>query len=204
MVSSMTTTDLPESSWPVTTLRTPCFMARSPLVFRSTSCPTEKARVYGTRPPPQRYAWHDAASGFRRQPKEKKTPRERCSVHRGWNWIKNVSFEPGIPVGDTIWVSGQVALDPDGLLVGAGDMRAQCDLTFKNVAEVLAVGGATMDDVVKIMAWVTTMENYATYNEARGAAFPSNQSANACVLSPELAFSGLLMEVEGAAVVGSG
>ena len=40
-----------------------------------------------------------------------------------------------IQVGDTIWVSGQISFDAEGNIVGMGDIRAQCEKTFQNVAE---------------------------------------------------------------------
>ena len=122
----------------------------------------------------------------------------------GWSWADNLSHDLGVQVDDTIWVSGQVAFDPAGNIVGAGDMRAQADKTFANVAEVLAVAGATMDDVVKITAWLTDMRNYADYNAARTAAFPNVLPASATVHSPQLVRPGLLVEIEAVAVVGAG
>ena len=91
----------------------------------------------------------------------------------GWTWAENLSHDLGIQVGDTIWVSGQVAFDPDGAIVGGDSMRAQADQVFANIAAVLAVGGATLEDVVKITAWLTDMERYGEYNDARAAALPA-------------------------------
>ena len=121
----------------------------------------------------------------------------------GWTWADNVSHDIGVQVGDTIWVSGQVAFDPAGNIIGAGDMRAQADKTFANIAEVLAVAGATMNDVVKITAWLTDMRNYAEYNAARTAAFPDRLPASAAVHSPQLVRPGLLVEIEAIAILGA-
>jgi 2-iminobutanoate/2-iminopropanoate deaminase len=49
-----------------------------------------------------------------------------------------------------IHVSGQIALDEDGELVGAGDLAAQTEQVFENLVRVLRANGATFDDVVKI------------------------------------------------------
>ena len=122
---------------------------------------------------------------------------------QGWTWADNLSHDLGVQVDDTIWVSGQISFDPQGNIVGMGDIRAQCEQTFQNVAEVLAVAGATMDDVVKITAWLTDMRNYAEYNEARTAAFPGRLPASATVHSPQLARPGLLVEIEAVAVLGA-
>ena len=120
-----------------------------------------------------------------------------------WTWADNVSHDIGVRVDDTIWVSGMVAFDPNGQIVGLGDMRAQADKAFANIAEVLALGGATLDDVVKITAWLTDMDQYAGYNDARAAAFTGRLPASATVHSPRLVRDGLLVEVEALAVLGA-
>ncbi|MCH2211677.1 MAG: RidA family protein [Fuerstiella sp.] len=121
----------------------------------------------------------------------------------GWKWAENLSHDLGVQVDDMIWVSGMIAFDPDGNLVGEGDVRVQADKVFSNIAEILAVGGATLNDVVKITAWLTDFSNYSGYNEARTAAFPDRLPASATVHSPQLVFPGLLVEIEAVAVVNS-
>src|SRR5438034_9540911 len=51
--------------------------------------------------------------------------------------------------GKTIYISGQIALDKDGKVVGEGDMKAQAEQVFKNLQTALASAGATFKDVVK-------------------------------------------------------
>ena len=121
----------------------------------------------------------------------------------GWTWAENLSHDLAIQVGDTIWVSGMVAFDPQGNLVGEGDVRTQADKVFANIAEILAVGGGTLNDVVKITAWLTDMQLYSGYNDARAAAFPERLPASATVVSPQLVKPGLLVEVEAVAVLGT-
>ena len=121
----------------------------------------------------------------------------------GWTWADNLSHDLGIQVDDTIWVSGMVAFDPEGRIVGEGDMRVQADQVFANVAAVLAEAGATLNDVVKITAWLTDMDQYSGYNDARAAAFTERLPASATVHSPQLVRPGLLVEVEAVAVLGA-
>ena len=121
----------------------------------------------------------------------------------GWTWADNLSHDLGVQVDDTIWVSGMVAFDPEGSIVGVGDMRIQSDTVFANIAEVLAVGGATLDDVVKITAWLTDMDQYSGYNDARAAAFSNRLPASATVHSPRLVREDLLVEVEAVAILGA-
>lgn len=122
----------------------------------------------------------------------------------GWPRVRKAGFAMGTQVGDTIYVAGQVAQDPDGALVGAGDMKAQARQVFSNIEAVLAVAGATMKDVVKITTYVTDMSKYADYSAVRAEVFPQADIASATVAAPTLVRDGFLVEVETIAVVGAG
>src|SRR5471032_3058245 len=50
----------------------------------------------------------------------------------------------------TVYISGQIAYDKDGKVVGAGDMKAQAEQVFKNLQTALTAAGATFSDVVKM------------------------------------------------------
>lgn len=122
----------------------------------------------------------------------------------GWPRARTAGFAMGTQVGDTIYVAGQVAQDPDGKLVGAGDMKAQARQVFANIEAVLAVAGASMQDVVKITTYVTDMSQYADYSAVRAEVFPDADIASATVAAPTLVRAGFLVEVETIAVVGAG
>jgi len=122
----------------------------------------------------------------------------------GWPRAKKAGFAMGTQVGDTIYVAGQIAQDPDGKLVGAGDMKAQARQVFANIAEILAVAGATMKDVVKITTYVTDMSKYSDYSAVRAEVFPGADIASATVAAPSLVRDGYLIEIETIAVVGAG
>ena len=77
-------------------------------------------------------------------------------------------------VGDTIYVSGQVALDGDGRLVGPGDVVAETRQVLDNVQRVLAAGGATLDDVVKVTVYLANVDDWPRVNEVRQAYFGAN------------------------------
>ncbi len=129
---------------------------------------------------------------------------KRIEVNPGWPWAEKAPFHPAVRVGDTVYVSGSVAWNPDGEIVGEGDMLAQSRQTFANIKEVLAAAGATMDDVVKINAFLTDLGRYAEYSTARAEAFPNNVPASTAVASPALVQPALLVEIEAVAVIGSG
>ncbi len=125
----------------------------------------------------------------------------RQQIMPDWPWASKFRIAQGVRVGNTIYVSGQVAYDRNGNLVGNGDMKTQAEQTFRNVEEVLQAAGGTMRDVVKITAWLTDMDRYAEYAEARAAAFPDLPPASASVSSPRLVNPDLLVEIEAVAVL---
>ena len=122
----------------------------------------------------------------------------------GWPRAKKAGFAQGTQIGDTIYVAGQVAQDPDGKLVGPGDMKAQARQVFANIEAVLAVAGASMKDVVKITTYVTDMSRYADYGAVRAEVFPDADIASATVAAPSLVRGGFLIEIETIAAVGAG
>src|SRR5919197_1489036 len=67
---------------------------------------------------------------------------------------RSMGYSYGIRVGDTIWVSGQVAKNERNEIVGGSDVAAQTEQCFRNIATILAEGGATLDDVVQLNIFI--------------------------------------------------
>jgi len=106
--------------------------------------------------------------------------------------------------GRMIWISGQVAFNVKGELVGKGDLRAQTTQVYENLKNALAVAGATTADVVKVNTYVVDFKpaDLAIIREIRGQYFPfENMPASTLVGVQALAFEGLLIEVEVVAIV---
>jgi reactive intermediate/imine deaminase len=102
--------------------------------------------------------------------------------------------------GRTLYVSGQVALDKSGALVGAGDLRAQTKQVFENMKAVLAGAGAGLDDIVKITIFMTDLSDLPSFREVRNATFPKQLPASTLVQVQRLARPEFLLEVEAVAV----
>jgi len=122
----------------------------------------------------------------------------------GWAWAKRLNISAGVRVGDTVYLSGTVAFDSDGNLIGEGSVYAQAKQIFKNIEEALASAGASMADVVKITTFLTDMSGYGDFGRARTEAFPRGVPASAAYATPALIKPELLVEVEAIAVIGSG
>ena len=76
----------------------------------------------------------------------------------GMSWEKEYGYCRAVKVDDTIYVSGQVRHDYKGNIVGRGDMEAQMRQAYANIEKVLAQYGATMDNIVDELFFVTDMD----------------------------------------------
>ncbi len=102
--------------------------------------------------------------------------------------------------GRLIVVSGQVALDSDGALVGGGDFEAQAVQVFENLAVALASAGATFGDVVRLGSYLTDMANIGVLREVRLRYL--SEPYPAAAVAATLAMPQLLIEVDAIAMVG--
>ena len=106
----------------------------------------------------------------------------------------------GYRVGDLIFVSGQAAIDQNGQAVGAGDFDAQAEQTFTNLERVLAAGGSSLENVVKVTIFLTDMANFPKIVELRGKWFTAPYPADTIVEVTALALPELMIEIEAVAV----
>jgi len=106
--------------------------------------------------------------------------------------------------GRMIFISGQVALDQQGRLAGAGDLRAQAQQAFDNLAAVLEASGATPSDVVKTNIYIVNYKSadLGVLRQVRsGILDREHPPASTLVGVTSLAVEGLMIEVEAIAVV---
>ncbi len=103
--------------------------------------------------------------------------------------------------GRLVIVSGQVALDSGGSIVGRGDFEAQAVQVFENLAVALASAGATFGDVIRLGSYLTDMSNLGVLRDVR-LRYLSEPYPAATAVSATLALPELLVEVDAIAVVG--
>ena len=108
-----------------------------------------------------------------------------------------------VETGDAVWihVSGQIAIDLEGNLVGTGDVRAQTRQVFENLKAILAANGATFTDVVKIGTYLTTLEDLAGMREVRSEYLTAEPPASTAVQVVALVVPDALIEIDLVAVV---
>ncbi|HEV8192483.1 MAG TPA: RidA family protein [Ktedonobacterales bacterium] len=102
----------------------------------------------------------------------------------------------------TIYISGQVALDADGNVVGPGNMRAQALQVFANLQAALEAVGANFNDVAKLTLFVLDVSQMAVVREVRDQYVNGPQPpASTAVEVRRLVRDEFLIEVEAVAVV---
>lgn len=84
-----------------------------------------------------------------------------------YSFQDNLKLSHAVSTGNTVYVSGQIALDPGGNVVGEGDVEAQGDYIWGNIQKVLRAAGASLDDVVKVFQFVVGHENFAGMARSR-------------------------------------
>ncbi|MDG5802214.1 RidA family protein [Streptomyces ossamyceticus] len=105
--------------------------------------------------------------------------------------------------GRFVAVSGQVALDEDGELVGEGDPAAQARQVFENLRRCLTAAGAAFDDVVKLTYFVTDTAHLPAIRSARAEHIPDDRlPASSAVQVTALVRPEFLLEIEAFAVLG--
>jgi reactive intermediate/imine deaminase len=105
--------------------------------------------------------------------------------------------------GRTLYISGQIALDQAGTVVGKGDLKAQTRQVFENLKSALAAAGATFDHVVKITVFMTDLSEIQAFREVRDSYFTKALPASSLVQVVRLVRPELLIEIEAVAVVES-
>jgi 2-iminobutanoate/2-iminopropanoate deaminase len=115
----------------------------------------------------------------------------------GMPWEKDYGYAQAVKVGDTIYLSGQVSHDDRGNIVGLRDMEVQMRQAYTNIQKVLAQYGATMDNVVDEVLFVTDMDTaFAAAVKCRREVFSGTPVvASTIVQIQRLAFPDLLIEI---------
>ncbi len=90
-------------------------------------------------------------------------------------------YSPGVSAGNTVYVSGILALDKDGALVGDGDVRAQTRHVIQSIESVLKAAGGTLDDVAYNAIFLANLGDYAAMNEIYREYFGQSPPARYCV-----------------------
>ena len=122
----------------------------------------------------------------------------------GLPWEESYGFAQAVKVGDTIYVSGQLGLDDQGNMIYS-NMETQMRQTYANAKKILSQFGATLENVVEEVLYVTDMETaFAAAGPVRKEAYASKTPAVAStiVVTPRLSLPTQLIEIKFIAKVG--
>ena len=75
------------------------------------------------------------------------------------------AYSPAVRAGDFVFISGQVPVDPKTQKVVSEDFETQVRQTLSNVKAALGAAGATLDDVVSVIAYLTSMDDWGRFND---------------------------------------
>ena len=100
----------------------------------------------------------------------------------------------------TLWISGQVALDPTTGELLKGDVAAQTERVMESLGAILAAAGASFGDVVRCTIYLVDLADFAKVNEVYGRRFPRDPPARATVQVAALP-RGARVEIDAVAVL---
>lgn len=121
---------------------------------------------------------------------------ERKRIGSGAPWESIVGYSRAVRVGDVIHVSGTVALDDHGQLVGEGDAYAQTRRVLEIIGEALERAGAGLEHVVRTRVYVTDITRWEEIGRAHGESFRDVRPATTMVEVRALIDPRMLVEIE--------
>ena len=109
-------------------------------------------------------------------------------------------YSPAMRAGQLLFVSGQIAVRPDGAPMADADLELQTRQCLANLRSVLEAGGATLADVAKVTVYMSEPDGWPTVNRVYAEAFGDHRPARAIV--PVAAFpGGFKVEIDAVAVL---
>jgi len=108
-------------------------------------------------------------------------------------------YSQAVEVNGTLYISGQVPLNPETMKVVEGGIKEQTEQVMKNIGAILEAAGYSFSDVVKSTCLLSDMGNFASMNEVYGRYYTENQPARAAFAVKDLPL-GVLIEIETVAV----
>jgi len=91
------------------------------------------------------------------------------------------TYSQAVKVGSTVYMSGQIPLDPATMLMVEGGIDAQITRVFENLKAVATAAGGTLDNAVKVTVFLTDLANFARVNEIMATYFTQPYPARAAV-----------------------
>jgi reactive intermediate/imine deaminase len=91
------------------------------------------------------------------------------------------TYSQAVRAGDTVWISGQIPLDPATMQMVSGDIDAEIRRCFDNLAAIIKAAGGTFANAVKVTVFLTDLGHFARVNEIMATYFAEPYPARAAV-----------------------
>ena len=91
------------------------------------------------------------------------------------------TYSQAVKVGSTVYLSGQIPLNPETMEMVSDEFEAQVVQVFENLTAVCAAAGGSLSDIVKLNIFMTDLSNFATVNEIMGRYFEQPYPARAAI-----------------------
>ncbi|MGQ9787766.1 MAG: RidA family protein [Candidatus Hadarchaeaceae archaeon] len=114
---------------------------------------------------------------------------------------KPIGYSPAVRAGNLLFISGQIAENVKGEIVGKRDFETQVRQVFDNLRAILAAEGGTLDDLVQIRIYLTDIKNLAKFRKIRSEYFKKDHPASTLIAVKSLIMKDLLIEIDGIAVL---
>ena len=110
------------------------------------------------------------------------------------------TYSQAVKVNNTVYLSGQIPLNPETMTLVEGDFAAQAHQVFKNLNEVCLAANGSMQDIVKLNVYLTDLSNFPIVNEVMAQYFNEPYPARAAIGVNELP-KGAVVEADGIMVI---
>lgn len=110
------------------------------------------------------------------------------------------TYSQAVKVDNTVYLSGQIPLNPETMTLVEGGFEAQAEQVFKNLSAVCEAANGSLNHIVKLNLYLTDLENFAVVNEVMTRYFREPFPARAAVGISQLP-KGALFEAEGVMVL---
>ncbi len=110
------------------------------------------------------------------------------------------TYSQAVKVGNTLYLSGQIPLDPKSMTLVGDDFRQQAKQMFTNLAAVCEAANGNLNNIVKLNIYLTDLSNFSIVNEVMAEFFEAPYPARAAIGISELP-KGALVEADGIAVI---
>jgi enamine deaminase RidA (YjgF/YER057c/UK114 family) len=125
----------------------------------------------------------------------------RINYSSGAIWEDKVGYSRAVKVGDYIEVSGTVASDENGNVMGKNDAYEQTRYILQKIEKALIKAGASLKDVVRTRMFVTDISRFEEYAKAHGEAFASIKPCTSMLEVKGLVAPEYLIEIETTAIL---